>query len=50
MNLYCYCCGEPIANTIVLVTMKEPTDRVFVAKPDHVENFDDVKTLMVVPI
>ena len=51
MKLNCYCCGEPIDGQIALVTMSTmPVDRVFIAKPDHVENFDSPQCLLVVPL
>lgn len=52
MKLYCYCCGEPIQGQIALITMRpDPTDRVFVAKPEHLENFDEstLHSLLVIP-
>lgn len=48
MQLRCYCCGEPLGVTFVLVTMRTgAVDRAFVAKPDHVERMDDVQSVLV---
>ena len=45
VRLRCYCCGEALAGSVALVTMsREPVDRVFVANPEHLENFDDATT------
>jgi hypothetical protein len=42
MRLRCYCCGEPIGQTVALVTMQpDSADRVFVLLPEHVERLDD---------
>lgn len=43
--LRCYCCGEALEGQIALVTMSPyAVDRVFVAKPEHIENFDEEST------
>ena len=48
MKLNCYCCGEPIEGAFVLVANGQaPVDRVFVAKLDHLENFDAVQSMLV---
>lgn len=45
LKLRCYCCGEPIGDRFVVMTMGDgPVDRVFVAKEDHVERFDETDT------
>jgi len=51
MKLRCYCCGEPIEGAIALVSQSTlPVDRVFVAKPDHLENFDGVESAVVAEV
>lgn len=38
--LRCYCCGEPVGRNVALVMSTLAVDRVFVAIPEHLENFD----------
>lgn len=53
LTLRCYCCGEMIEGSIALLSMsKGEVDRVFVAKPEHLENFDEslLHSLIVAPL
>lgn len=46
LQLRCYCCGEEVGLRVALVTMSpDSVDRVFVALPEHLENFDEATTL-----
>lgn len=33
----CYCCGEPLGQTFVLVSYDKEVDRVFLMKPEHAD-------------
>jgi hypothetical protein len=45
VKLRCYCCGEPLAGLVALVTMSPlAVDRVFVVNPEHLDRLDDETT------
>lgn len=48
MKLRCYCCGEPVDKNIVLVSMSDNVDRVFVMLPRHAKLAMNVLTRPVV--
>jgi len=45
--LRCYCCSKPIENIFCLVSMRDETDRPFIAHIECAKTLDDVKTITV---
>jgi hypothetical protein len=45
---YCYVCGTPVIKWYYLVTMKSPTDRVFICCTECINQVDE--STLIIPI
>ena len=46
----CYCCGEQLGDTFVLVSYAKDVDRVFLIKPEHADRAEEQTILTFVKV